>query len=60
MFLVIENLHQVVLAENILNNKTTYIHKNLFRKIPQKSLEKYAICQNMLKEEELTMNFGTS
>ena len=41
-FLVKENLLQVVLAENVLTNKTTYLHKNLIRKIPQKSLEKYA------------------
>ncbi len=41
-FLVKENLHQVVFAENVMNNKTTYLHKNLCRIIPQKSLEKYA------------------
>ena len=40
-FIVRTNLESVVIAESVLNGKTTYIHKQFIRLIPQKSLTKY-------------------
>ena len=40
-FIVRTNLESVVLAESVLNGKTTYIHKNFIRLIPEKSLARY-------------------
>ena len=40
-FIVRTNLESVVLAESILTGKTTYVHKNFIRLIPEKSLTKY-------------------
>ena len=40
-FIVRTNLESVVIAESVLTGKTTYVHKQFIRQIPQKSLTKY-------------------
>ena len=40
-FLVLEVLTTVLVVESVLNGKVSYLNKNLVKKIPQKSIQKY-------------------
>ena len=41
-FLVLENLETVVIAENVMNGRVSYLNKNLIKPIAEKSVEKYS------------------
>ena len=41
-FLVLENLETVVVGENVLNGRISYLNKNLIKQIEEKSITKYA------------------